>query len=201
MQAPIETIAALGLVRASYAQIVRRAGISSTGLIFYHFASKDELIEQVVAEVSSAGQEFMRPRIEAASGARARLRAYIESNLEFMTAHRAHIVAVVQIFNTLPREPEGQSPSYAVRHKEGIARLEDQLRAGQATGELRSFSTHVMAVTIRAAIDAFAYEYSANPHLDVTAHARELAALFDRATRATTAVDPAPNPPAGSAPR
>jgi hypothetical protein len=40
-----------------------------------------------------------------------------------------------------------------------------------------------MAVTIRRAIDAVPYLYAATPDLDVSAYARELSTLFDRATR------------------
>src|ERR1700745_2614219 len=69
------------------------AGLSSTGLISYHFASKAELLDQVIAEVVAAGQGFMLPRIEAAAPGRGRLRAYITSNLEFMAAHPAHMRA------------------------------------------------------------------------------------------------------------
>jgi TetR/AcrR family fatty acid metabolism transcriptional regulator len=184
VQATIETIAELGFAQASYTQIARRAGLSSNGLISYHFAGKDDLIEQVVAEVVAAGQAFMVPRVEAAAGARARLRAYIESNLEFMATHRAHMSAVVEIFNALPREREGQAAPYAARHEAGIAQLAGYLDEGRRSGELRVFSTRVMAVTIRAAIDAVGFHLSADPELDLAEYARELADLFDRATRA-----------------
>jgi TetR/AcrR family fatty acid metabolism transcriptional regulator len=182
VSAAIETIAEVGFGQASFAQIARRAGLSSTGLISYHFASKDDLIEQVVDEVVTAGQAFMTPRIEAAQGARSKLRAYLESNLEFMASHRAHIVAVAEIFSALPRERGGQPAPYADWHERGIAQLQDLLREGQRAGEFASFSTRVMAVTIRAAIDAVGYQLAADPNLDLKATARELAALFDRAT-------------------
>jgi TetR/AcrR family transcriptional regulator, fatty acid metabolism regulator protein len=178
----IETIAEVGYGQASFAQIAKRAGLSSTGLISYHFASKDELIEQIVEEVVTAGQAFMTPRIEAAPGARDKLRAYVESNLEFMTSHRAYILAVAEIFNALPRERAGQPASYADWHERGIAQLQELLREGQRAGEFVRFSTRVMAVTIRAAIDSAAYQLAGDPSLDLKSIAKELTALFDRAT-------------------
>jgi AcrR family transcriptional regulator len=183
VEAAIETIAELGHARASYAQIAKRAGLSSTGLISYHFAGKDELIERVVAEIADGGQAYMRPRIEAARGARGRLRAYIESNLEYLATHRARMTAVVEIFNAMPREHEGQPAAYATHYQQVVAELEDELRDGQRSGELRPFSTRVMAVTIRAAIDAAAYRLSGDPELDPGEYARDLADLFDRATK------------------
>jgi len=180
--AAIDTIAELGYAQASFAQIARRAGLSSTGLISYHFASKDELIEQVVEEVVTAGAAFTAPRIEAAVGAGRKLRAYVEDNLEFMASHPAHIVAVAQVFSALPPDRSGQAPPYAAWHELGIAHLEEMLREGQRAGEFGRFSARVMAITIRAAIDAVGYRLAGDPEMDLRADARELSALFARAT-------------------
>ncbi len=46
-----EVIAELGYPKASYARIAERAGLSSTGLISYHFADKSDLIGEVAASV------------------------------------------------------------------------------------------------------------------------------------------------------
>ncbi|HJS92813.1 MAG TPA: TetR/AcrR family transcriptional regulator [Solirubrobacteraceae bacterium] len=183
VRAAIDTIAALGYANASYAQIAKRAGLSSTGLISYHFQSKDELIEQVVAEVVAAGQAYQAPRVEVADGARGKLRAYIESNIEFMAAHPAHITAVAYVLAALPRERSGQPAPYADLHERGIALLERYMRQGQRSRELRRFDTRVMALAIRAAIDAIAYEIATGPELDLSVTARELGQLFDHAMR------------------
>lgn len=180
--AAIDTIAEVGYAQASFAQIARRAGLSSTGLISYHFASKDELIEQVVEEVVTAGAAFTTPRIEAAVGAAGKLRAYVEANLEFMASHPAHIVAVAQVFSALPPDASGQAPPYAAWHELGLAHLQEMLREGQRAGEFGRFSTRMMAITIRAAIDAVGYRLASNPGMSLRADARELAALFARAT-------------------
>jgi AcrR family transcriptional regulator len=179
VQATITTIAEVGYPRASYAQIAKRAGLSSTGLISYHFASKAEPIDEA----------FMLPRIEAAAPGRDRLRAYLASNLEFMAAHRAYMRAVVEVLNALPREAGGHAAPYAPLHARGLAQLEGFLREGQRTGQLRRFSVRIMALTIRGAIDAVAYRLTDEPDLDLAACARELATLFDRATTAGRASD------------
>ena len=185
VQAAIETLAELGYARASYAQIAKRAGLSSTGLISYHFAGKEELLDEVVGEVVAAGQAFMVPRIEAAAPGRDRVRTYIESNLAFMATHRAHMTAVVEVLNALPREREGQAVPYAPRHERGLTQLKGYLREGQRIGQLRAFDTAVMAATIRAAIDAVAFRLPTDPDLDLSAYAGELADLFDYAARTT----------------
>jgi TetR/AcrR family transcriptional regulator, fatty acid metabolism regulator protein len=183
VRAAIETIAELGYANASYAQIAKRAGLSSTGLISYHFDSKDDLIEQIVAEVVAAGQAYQTPRVAAAEGARDKLRAYIESNIKFMATHPAQITAVAYVLAALPRERSGQPAPYADLHERGIAQLERYMREGQRSKELRRFDTRVMALAIRAAIDAVAYEIATGPELDLSVTARELGHLFDHAMR------------------
>lgn len=101
-----------------------------------------------------------------------------------------HAGIVDAIERAMPREREGQAAPYASRHERGISQLEGYLRDGERTGELRTFSTRVMAVAIRAAIDAVAYHLSTDTNLDLGAYARELAGLFDRATRSAIPHEP-----------
>ena len=131
----------------------------------------------------AAGQAYQTPRVDAADGAREKLRAYIESNIEFMATHPAHITAVAYILAALPRERSGQPAPYADLHERGIALLERFMRQGQRSRELRRFNTRVMALAIRAAIDAIAYEIATGPELDLSVSARELGQLFDHAMR------------------
>ena len=77
--AAIETIAELGYAQTSFAKIAKRAGISSTRLISYHFAGKDDLMRAVVIDIVTSANEFMGPRIEAQTDFGARLEAYIRS--------------------------------------------------------------------------------------------------------------------------
>ncbi len=182
IECAIETIATLGYARASLAQIARRAGISK-GVISYHFKSKGELIRQIVDEVYSAGEAFMRPRLMVETSARAILRKYIETNLEFLGTHRMHLAALSEIYkNARPGQPVERSDAHSDERL--IAGLERILRRGQRSGEFREFSTRVMAITIRiAAVDAISPQLIADPKLDLDAYARELVNLFDRATR------------------
>ena len=66
VQAAIETIAEAGYRGATFARITERAGLSSTGLISYHFASRDELIGEVVAKVIGDIGAFMARRMAGA---------------------------------------------------------------------------------------------------------------------------------------
>jgi AcrR family transcriptional regulator len=178
----IDTIAEVGYAQASLARIAERAGISK-GVIAYHFAGKDDLIAAIVAEVLARAEEVMRPRIGARSGGPAVLREYIESNLDFMGAYRNHVMAILEIARG-SRRPDGTAGFDRSSLDAGAAGLAQLLARFQAAGELRTdFDPQVMAMAIRAAIDAVPARLAANPGLDLEHHGHELANLFDLATR------------------
>ena len=177
----IDTIAELGFANASVDQIARRVGVSK-GVITYHFPSKDEIVDAVVAKVTAAGRAYMEPRIMAETSAAGRLRAYIVSDLEFIDANRKALIALVEIAMGT-RRADGSVIIGAEMLAERVASLEELLRAGQRTNEFRRFNTRVMALTIIQAIDGVPPLLAREPDLDVKLHAKELATVFALATR------------------
>ena len=180
--AAIDTIAERGYGQASLARIAESAG-TSKGVIIYHFGGKDELIKALVAELVARGIAYMSPRIEAEPTGAGKLRAYIESNLAFMRDNRNHVVAIVEIALNARAADGSRLYDFAVED-EGVAALEQLLAYFQGTGKFRAgFDPHVMAMAIRAAIDAVPMRLARDPTLDVGHHARELADLFHIAAR------------------
>ena len=183
MAAAIDTIAELGYGQASVARIAERAG-TSKGVILYHFSGKDELLTELVRELVARGGAYMRPRVEAESTGVGTLRAYIESNLAFMAENRNHLVATVEIALNA-RGVDGSRLFDSAVGDEAVPALERLLTHFQGTGEFRSgFDPLVMAMAVRAAIDGVASRLAQKPEIDVGHYARELADLFDLATRA-----------------
>ncbi|MGA8113488.1 MAG: helix-turn-helix domain-containing protein [Actinocatenispora sp.] len=181
----IEVIAELGYGQTSLARIAERAGISK-GVISYHFAGKDELIAELAKQVVVDAEAGMRPAIEALPDADGKLCAFIETNLDFMGSHRSKLVALVEIQANARNVGAAPLPDM-VGEQSAIAGLERILRLGQRTGQFRAFSTRVMAVSIRAALDAVSAQLVADPDLDLRGYAKELIALFRAATRAEQA--------------
>lgn len=179
VSAAIETIAEVGYGRASLARIAERVGIS-TGVISYHFAGKDDLIKQVVHEIVEQGMAYMHPLILAESTGSGMLRAYIESNLAYMRDHRRDLIAIVEI----ARSAEGRRIFYGDSDvDEAVASLENLLSGFQTAGQLRSdFDPRVMAVAIRAAIDAVPPQLALNTEFDIDHFANEIATAFHLAT-------------------
>jgi AcrR family transcriptional regulator len=177
----IDTIAEVGFAKASVDQIARRAGVSK-GVITYHFPSKEEIVDAVIEKVIAAGRTYMEPRIMAETSAAGRLRAYIESDLEFIDAHRKPLIALVEIAMSA-RRADGSLVIGPESLAQRAASLEDLLRAGQRSGEFRRFNTRVMALTIIQAIDGVPSLLAREPNFDVKLHAKELATIFALATR------------------
>ena len=182
VKAAIDTIAELGYGQASLARIAETAG-TSKGVIIYHFGGKDELIRELVADVVARGVAYMEPRIDAEPTGSGKLRAYIESNLAFMRENRNHMVAIVEIVLNA-RAADGSRLYDISVQVEGVAALQQLLAYFQGTGEFRAgFDPHVMAMAIRASINAVPAQLTRHPALDVGHHAHELADLFHVATR------------------
>ena len=182
--AAITTIAETGLARTSFALIAQRAGLSSTRMISYHFAGKDDLLEAVVSEVFSVAGSFIEPYVVAYPTPTGQLRGIIEGHSAFYAAHRAHVTAVRDIWFNF-RRPDGTRRYGIDAFELEFAMVSQLLRAGQTSGEFREFDPRMMAVTLRHALDGLAELIAAEPDLDVEACTRELVAIFDGATRST----------------
>jgi TetR/AcrR family transcriptional regulator, fatty acid metabolism regulator protein len=116
------------------------------------------------------------------TSATGRLRAYIESHLEFIDAHRKPLIALVEIAMSA-RRADGSLVIGPESLAERAASLEELLRAGQKSGDFRRFNSRVMALTIIQAIDGVLPLLAREPNLDVKLHAKELATAFALATR------------------
>ena len=174
----IQAIAELGYAQASLAQIAKRAGVS-TGVISYYFAGKDDLIDQVVAQVYQTGEAFVRPRVEGKATERESLLAFIAANVAFVIAYPGYMAAMVEIIASNRVNLAGD-PRFHAATEVRRAPLREILERGQADGDFRAFSVQVMADVIIEAIDMAAYR-----QVDERRYAADLVDLFDHATRAS----------------
>jgi AcrR family transcriptional regulator len=178
--AAIDTIADAGYAGASFARIAERLGISR-GLISYHFAGKDDLIKQVVHEAAEQAIAYIRPRVLAEATGPAMVRAYIHSNLEFMRDHRNNVIAMIEI----ARSADGRRIFYGdTAVVNAVSALAGPLSGFQTAGQFRhDFDPHVMAITIRAAIEAASPLLASDPEFDIDNYASQIATTFELATR------------------
>ncbi|MFF4157756.1 TetR/AcrR family transcriptional regulator [Streptomyces sp. NPDC001678] len=180
--AAIEVIAEVGYAKATFTRIAERAGLSSTGMISYHFAGKDDLMREVVAEVFRVADGYMIPRIEAQTTASGRLRAFIESNIELIGEFPKHLPAVVEVMGNV-RGEDSSMREFCAAMDSLVDTHTHLFREAQKAGEFGEFDPRVMAVALRGAIDGVVSRAAKDPDFDAVACGRELADLFDRATR------------------
>ena len=178
--AAIETIAEVGYGKASYARIARRAGLSSTGLISYHFAGKSDLMAQVAGQTYEAIGKHMASRMAGVTTNAQALEAYIRGVVEFVAEHRREMKALLEIF--LNGGIEYTPGTELVT----LSPVEEMLRAGQAAGEFREFDVRVMAAVIQRAVDGVPFLLETHPDLDLGAYADELVTTFTLATRSAS---------------
>ena len=175
----IETIATQGLSQTSLAEIARGAGISK-GVISYHFAGKEELIEEILRSLLRRPAEFIKERVGGPTATLEKLRAYIEANFDFMEAHRNNYVALVDLWGRrsdsmdhTPLTAEAYEPS---RHY--LARI---LEDGRERGELRLLPVQTTASLIQAAIDGVMLQWVFDENaVDLDVCRAELVAMIAR---------------------
>ncbi len=176
--AAIDTIAELGYGKASFAQIAKGAGLSSTGLISYHFKSRKNLDAAVVADIFDRLSRHMGEVISSAGDPQAALIAYIEGLIGFMKRDPHALQALMSIVL------HGRFDYEADAGPEATSGITDILRWGQAEGVFRNFDVRVMATTIQRSLDGIPMAQATDPDLDLDHYARELVDLFTLATRA-----------------
>jgi TetR/AcrR family transcriptional regulator, fatty acid metabolism regulator protein len=182
IECAVEVIAEQGYVNASLAAIARRAGISK-GVISYHFAGKDELIEQIVAQSYATAAGFVQSLLKTEATAGEKLRCYILGTMANMQAHPRQVQALIEIFRNF-RGKDGRPRFDAYDDERLLQDVEEILRQGQASGEFRRFSTRFMALAIQSALASVPLQLSLHHDTDFDLYGRELAELFERATRA-----------------
>ncbi|MGC7099710.1 TetR/AcrR family transcriptional regulator [Amycolatopsis lurida] len=185
IQATIEVIAELGFAKTSFARIVEHAGLSSTRMISYHFGSKEELMSATIGQISQLKDEFMTERLAGDTTRAGMLRGFIESEAAFVAAYPAFQRAMNEILGQVWGGQEGGGHMFheAVLRDMRVGRIERQLAQGQREGAFGEFDIEVMALSIRQALDGLANRLVREPELDAERYGRELATLFEKATR------------------
>jgi AcrR family transcriptional regulator len=179
VDAAIATIAEAGYAKATFTQIAQRAGLSSTGLISYHFAGKGDLIAKVAATVMSRIGDYMTAVVGAETTPAGRLRAYITGNVTFIAGHRAEMRALLEIVLN------GAIPYDAADARHAMSPLERILADGQRSGDFRAFDVRVVASAVQRSLEGVQLLLEAHPDLDPAAYAEELVTVFDLGTRST----------------
>jgi AcrR family transcriptional regulator len=180
--AAIDTIAEVGYARASLGRIAERVGVSK-GVISYHFAGKEELVQEAFASIAASGGAFVYAQALTLPTAAERLRAWIESVLGYAAAHRTETVAFHEISAGSQNDP-AVSAAVAGLARDVTPAVQELFTDGQASGEFREdFDPQAATTALMAILDAVPPRMARDPAFDVVHYGREVAGLFDAATR------------------
>ncbi len=89
------------------------------------------------------------------------------------------MLAIGEIWGNF-RDDGGDSTSAPKRSRESWAWSSSVFEYGQADGSLGEFDPRVMAVTVKAALDALLNQLATDPELDLEAYGAELVRLFEQ---------------------
>jgi AcrR family transcriptional regulator len=181
--AAIEVLAENGYTQTTFARITQKAGISSTRLISYHFGTKDELMDAVLMDVAMRMQTAIAERTSAESTAAGKLKARIEAELEWIAQHLPAVRAMYEICMNARDEDGSQRFGVEATAQANVNELEPILREGQRNGEFREFDRVLMALTLKAAIDAAIARMTSPPRLTLAQCIEELTTLARLATQ------------------
>ncbi|AOS62344.1 TetR/AcrR family transcriptional regulator [Actinoalloteichus hymeniacidonis] len=180
--AAIETIADVGYPKASYRQIAARAGLSSSGLISYHFQNRSELITEVVRDVLGRFAAFVVERVDAHTTVPAQLRAFIGAQLDFLRLHRADMLTLLGIQGEA-EIAASEATAYARLVESDHAALAELLREGIRLGDFREFDPEAMALFVFALRDGVLSRLRDAAPAELDTVREELTTMIDNATR------------------
>jgi AcrR family transcriptional regulator len=179
----IDAVVELGFQGTSVGQVAQRAAVSK-GVVTYHFAAKDDLIFAVVARIFDSVTEALEIQLRRTSP-ETFVADYIQAWVEYYRTQPRYMLAIREIWSNFRDERGDQHfGPQAVEGELGV--VQHVLEYGQEHGILGAFDVRVMALSIKATLDALLNQLAANPELDLAAYGAELVTLFERATRPNT---------------
>ncbi|WP_339948110.1 TetR/AcrR family transcriptional regulator [uncultured Albimonas sp.] len=126
-----------GLAESKLAEIARGAGLHA-GALYYHFSSRDDLVEQVLNEATYRMEDIMdRVFSELPDDATVidKIRAAIAAHLDYVHRGDPFVKAYRRIYDQVPAEVRARHDRFEKRYGVFWRRL---VAEGQACGELRA---------------------------------------------------------------
>ncbi|MFB6395081.1 TetR/AcrR family transcriptional regulator [Polymorphospora lycopeni] len=178
VDAAIRVLARDGLSRTSLGRIASEAGLSSTGLITYHFADKNDVLLTVVDHLIGRCAETLRAAVDRAADPAEALAAYIEAFIRFQDDNRDGVRALWR----LAAGWKAPGRDSAFDDEPLVAPVREVLDDGQARGAFRGLASPVVAQSILCSVEGFHEAFTADPDIDTTAYIRELQILYRHGT-------------------
>ncbi|WP_020014930.1 TetR/AcrR family transcriptional regulator [Promicromonospora sukumoe] len=175
VEAAVRVIAREGLSKASFGRIATEAGLSSPGMISYHFADKDELLTVLTDTVLGDCLAAIDAAVAAAGSPDQGLAAYLRGFVHWQDTHRDGVGALWRLSAGWKRPGEPAAFDEALL-REPLLRV---LRAAHAAGALRPVPLEQTAHAILCAVEGYQQALQDDPELDADQFAAALVDLFE----------------------
>jgi TetR/AcrR family transcriptional regulator, fatty acid metabolism regulator protein len=176
VEAAVRVIAREGLSKASFGRIAAEAGLSSPGMISYHFADKDELLTVLCDTLLDDCVAAIEEAVAAAEGPAQGLAAYLTGFVRWQDTHRDEVGALWRLSAGWKRPGEPAAFDETLL-RDPLLRV---LHEGQAAGVLRPVRSEWTAHLVLCAVEGYQQALQDDPGLDADAFAATLVDLFER---------------------
>ncbi|KAF0845754.1 TetR family transcriptional regulator [Nocardia caishijiensis] len=172
VDAAIETIAEVGLAKASNAAIAARAQVSP-GLINYHFGSRQGLIDQMRATIQQRVDDAMQPGevddsyVSALEGMLRRFATYCLDNLPAML-----------VLTQFTRHDQAGGMTEDAERVKGLTELRSFITEGQDCGQFRPTDAQLVASVLMNAMTDLPREIRERGEVDRAVFERDWPLLF-----------------------
>jgi TetR/AcrR family transcriptional regulator, fatty acid metabolism regulator protein len=180
VRAATTVLARDGLSGTSFGAIAREAGLSSTGMVSYHFADKDDLLVTVVDSLLSSLVADVTTAMTRVPGPAERLAAYVAAAVAWQHRHRDGVRALWRLSSGW------KAPGLTVAFDEGPLRepLQGVLSEGVATGVFRDLDPEWTSRTVLHAVEGFHEVVPSSSEDDADRYAAHVTALVAHGIRA-----------------
>jgi TetR/AcrR family fatty acid metabolism transcriptional regulator len=144
--------------------IAKKAEVSK-GVIYYHFNSREELLNAIWSALLQELFDYRKERVERQKTAKAMLRTYAKAHFDYLTINFNKFVALFTMGIDLNPEDSHSHPWSREVNERCFKYLSGILVRGQKSGEFGSFTVDRVAPIIQGALDGLVLQFNSSPDL------------------------------------
>ncbi len=147
LDAARKVFAEKGFSETTMDQVAERAGIAK-GTLYLYFRSKRDIYMAALAQGIRSLNEDSRRKVDAATGVREKLRAFIATRVGYFEQHRDFFLIYHAEIGNLRIQPAPNEGEISELYLEQAQMLEEVLRTAVAAGEIRDLRPDATAFTV-----------------------------------------------------
>ncbi len=147
LDAARKVFAEKGFSETTMDQVAEQAGIAK-GTLYLYFRSKRDIYMAALAQGIRSLNEDSRLKVEAATGVREKLRAFIATRVGYFEQHRDFFLIYHAEIGNLRIQPAPNEGEISELYLEQAQMLEEVLRTAVAAGEIRDLRPDATAFTV-----------------------------------------------------